>query len=106
MQGVGSIRSPAGCVKNAFLQHDAGPLMSFLPRLEHEDDVTGQAVTYGRKQPGGTNQARCMQALTAGMHRSISRGKGYSRLFCHRKGILVTSEQYSGTAPDGGLGGP
>ncbi len=95
VQRIGDVRPGTGDVEQALVEHRLRAAVTFLPRLEHEHDRTGQRVALGAQQPGGSNQSGGVQVVPAGVHGVAGGGEGEPGVFADRQCVHVAAEQHS-----------
>jgi hypothetical protein len=96
VEGEGGVRSaaPGDVFEKAVLEHEAGAVMAFLSRLEHEGDGSGELGPPRRQGPGRADQHRGVGVVAAGMHHPrVARGEGEPRLFGHRERVHVAPQK-------------
>jgi hypothetical protein len=78
----------------ALLQHEAGPVVALLPRLEHEDDTPGELIAAPCEQARGAHQHRDMGIVPAGVHHALDLGGEFeARFLLNRQRIHVRAQE-------------
>src|SRR5699024_7518661 len=96
VQAVGGLDAGSGGVEDAFVDHLPGPVIAFLPRLEHEYDVAGQVLADSVEQPEGADEAGRVQVVAAGVHLPRGRGEVESGRLGHGQSVHVPAQEHGG----------
>ena len=88
-------RTLAGRLQQPFGDHRLGAAWTFLARLEHEDDVSGQVCLACREQPSRADQEGHVHVVSARLHGAghLGRERQIGQLL-HRQPIHVTPQQH------------
>ena len=87
-------------VEQAFLEHELGPMVALLARLEHEQDATGDLVPALGEQGGSTGEHRRVGVVPAGVHRIVDPGGELETgVLRHREGVHVAAQQHRRSRP-------
>ena len=85
-------------VEQALVQHDLGPVVALLARLEHQQDVALEPVSPLDQQARRPEQHRHVRVVPAGVHRAIDLGGEFEAgLLAQGQRVHVGSKQ--GRAP-------
>ncbi len=68
MQGIGRVDPASGGAEQSLLDHGLRPAGTFLPGLEHEDDIALELVAHLVQDAGRADQPGDVQVVTAGVH--------------------------------------
>ena len=83
-----------GHVEEPFVEHEAGPVVALLARLEHEQHPPGELVAAGGEQLGRADQHRRVGVVAAGVHRVVDGGREVeARVLGHRQGVHVAPQE-------------
>jgi hypothetical protein len=107
VQAVGGVDVLARRRQDAFVDHVAGTVPALFAGLEHEHDVAGQVGLARGEEPGGADQPRGVQVVTAGVHGAVERrGELLAAGFGDRERVHVAAQQDGAAGPaaaqDGG----
>ena len=92
--GDGVPSASGGHVEEPLVEHEAGPVVALLARLEHEQHPPGQLVTAGGEQLGRADQHRRVGVVPAGVHRVVDgRREVEAGVLVHRQGVHVAPQQ-------------
>jgi hypothetical protein len=84
-------------VEQPLLEHVAGAVQAFLPRLQHEDDLPGQQVAALGEQAGGAEQHRHVGVVPARVHGAGDLGgEREPGVLLHLQGVHVGAQQIGG----------
>ena len=78
--------------KHTVLNHIIRAFKNFFRRLKHEFDSTLYFIFVCFQYPCCTQKHCCMQVMAASMCIPIFRSKRFTRFFCHRQGVHISTQ--------------